>query len=93
MNLEGDESPIPEDPFENKDELGKMEQTNFNFKENFIATTGVAFSEEAEIGPNKFEMCLLSKGDLFEEMKSNNSLRMTRSKLLNVQSKEVNCAS
>ena len=52
LNTEGDESPIPADPFENKEKLGKLEHTDFNFKENFIATTGVMFSEEALIGPN-----------------------------------------
>jgi hypothetical protein len=55
-NVEGDDSPIPADPFENKEKLGKLEHTNFNFKENFIAATGVMFSEEALIGPNKVEM-------------------------------------
>ena len=55
MNMDGDESPIPENPFENKQKVGKLEHTNFNFKENFTATTGVMFSEEVSLGHNKFE--------------------------------------
>ena len=70
MNMAGDESPIPEDPFENKQKIGKMTNTDFNFKENFTATTGVMFSEEVSLGHNKVEFQPISKGDPFEEMKS-----------------------
>jgi hypothetical protein len=57
LSPDGDDSPIPENPFENKEKInGKLEQTNFNFKENFIATTGVQFSEEISVGNKKVEM-------------------------------------
>ncbi len=49
MMYDGDESPIPENPFEM--DIGaeaieaNLEKTNFNFKENLMATTGVQFAE------------------------------------------------
>lgn len=53
MNLDGDDSPIPANPFENKQKLDKLKGVNFNFKDNFLATTGVSFSEEVSLGHDK----------------------------------------
>jgi len=58
-------------------------------KDNFTAAKGVIFSEEEQTGKDKVEMVLLSKGEVFEDMKSEHTFRMTRSKLLNIQSKEL----